>query len=166
MYKIIDNFLPEEAFLEIRDNLMGDQLPWTYNHSIVNDDEKEKYFQFVHVFYSIGDPKGQWFDVIRPLISRLDPIILIRAKANLTPRSSMVEEHGFHTDFDFDCTTAIYYINDNNGYTILEDGSKIESVSNRLVEFDSSISHTGTTHTDAKVRVVINLNYKRQGGKQ
>ena len=35
----------------------------------------------------------------------------------------------------------IYYINTNNGYTKLEDGTKVMSVANRLLLFDGSTSH-------------------------
>jgi len=37
--------------------------------------------------------------------------------------------------------------------------SKVESVANRLVEFDSNLEHTGSSCTDENIRVVINLNY-------
>ena len=50
-------------------------------------------------------------------------------------------------------------INDNNGYTYFEDGSKVYSKARRLIRFDSNIKHSGTTHTDAKHRFVININY-------
>ena len=40
-----------------------------------------------------------------------------------------------------------------------EDGTKIESVANRVLLFDSSRPHSSTRCTDQKVRVNINLNY-------
>ena len=57
-------------------------------------------------------------------------------------------------------TTAIYYLNSNNGSTVFKDsGDKVESVANRLIVFDGSIEHAGTSCTDDSRRVVLNINY-------
>ena len=50
-------------------------------------------------------------------------------------------------------------MNTNNGYTRFEDGTKVESVANRMVTFPNQMMHTGTTTTDSEYRLVINLNY-------
>ena len=70
-----------------------------------------------------------------------------------------IKKFELHTDVSFDCRTAVYYINSNNGYTYFENGEKVESVANRLVAFPSQMKHGGTTCTDTQTRVVINLNY-------
>ena len=57
--------------------------------------------------------------------------------------------------------TAIFYINTNNGYTLFEDGTKVESVENRICIFPYYMKHTGTTCTDKNQRVVININYTK-----
>ena len=56
-------------------------------------------------------------------------------------------------------TTSIFYVNSNNGYTVFEDGTKVESVANRFVSFPANMKHKGTSCTDEKIRVVINFNY-------
>ena len=56
-------------------------------------------------------------------------------------------------------TTSIFYINTNDGYTKFEDGTKIESIANRMITFPANINHTGTSCTDEQTRVVINFNY-------
>ena len=56
-------------------------------------------------------------------------------------------------------STSIFYVNTNNGYTKFEDGTKVESVANRMVTFPANMKHTGTSCTDEKIRVVINFNY-------
>ena len=53
----------------------------------------------------------------------------------------------------------IFHINNNNGYTILEDGTKIESIANRAVFLDTSKPHQSTTCTDQDIRLNININY-------
>ena len=42
---------------------------------------------------------------------------------------------------------------------MLEDGTKVESIQNRLLLFAPSKTHNSTSCTDAKVRVNINFNY-------
>ena len=56
-------------------------------------------------------------------------------------------------------TTAILYLNTNNGYTEFKSGDKVKSVSNRVVVFDSNLKHRTVTCTDQKTRIVINFNY-------
>ena len=82
---------------------------------------------------------------------------LIRAKAVLTPKTENPQNSGFHIDYP-NMTTATYYINDNNGYTEFRDGSRVESISNRMLIFDSNLEHAGVTCTDEKRRVLINFN--------
>ena len=53
---------------------------------------------------------------------------------------------------------AIYYVNNNNGYTMFDD-QKVESKENRLYFFDANTNHVGTNSTDCKNRMVINFNY-------
>jgi len=77
----------------------------------------------------------------------------------MNPRTSKIVEHSFHIDVPFKCTTGILYLNSNDGYTSFEDGTKVESVENRFVTFDSGIKHSGTTCTNQKVRLVLNINY-------
>ena len=91
---------------------------------------------------------------------------LWRIKANLLIRTPNIVENTFHVDIgDFSeeklkqWTTSILYINTNNGYTKFEDGTKVESVANRMVIFPSNMKHTGTSCTDEKRRIVINFNY-------
>ena len=61
-------------------------------------------------------------------------------------------------------TTSIFYVNTNNGYTKFEDGTKVESVANRMVTFSTNMKHLGTSCTNEKRRIVINFNYFVQYG--
>ena len=83
---------------------------------------------------------------------------LIRIKANLYTRTNTIEHHADHTDLPFEHKTALFYLNNNNGLTVLEDGTKVESVENRLLLFDGSKKHHSTSSTDS-VRININFNY-------
>lgn len=158
-YDVIDSFLPEQDYLAIKNTLIDSNFPWYYNPFVATDDKDEKHFQFTHTFYRNNSFSSNFSYVLQPLIQKINPTALISIKANLGPVANEIVEQGFHTDKTFKCRTAVYYVNTNNGYTVFEDGTKIESVGNRFVEFDSLLPHSGTTHTDTKVRCVLNLNY-------
>ena len=53
----------------------------------------------------------------------------------------------------------IFFVNSNDGFTILDDDTMIESVENRILFFDSSKLHNSTNCTNEKVRVNINFNF-------
>ena len=103
---------------------------------------------------------------MKSIIDIINPIAVIRIKANLLTKTPNIIENEFHIDLNDlseeklkQVTTSIFYVNTNNGYTKFEDGTKVESVANRLVIFPANMKHTGTSCTDEKIRVVINFNY-------
>jgi len=164
-YKIIDNVLSEEIYTITRNNFLEySTFPWYYSTSKVSPYESFHLnnYQFAHMFYSEYSVKSDSFQIILPIVKYLNPESLVRIKANLMPRTEFRHVFDYHTDTKIKSSgrkTAIYYVNSNNGVTILEDGTEIESIENRLVIFDQKISHTGTTCTDEKVRCLINFNY-------
>jgi hypothetical protein len=166
-YKVIDNFLPSDVFSKVQELMLGTVFPWYYNNGVVKtiDNTVVSYdgaFQFTHVFYSDFKPNSEYFNAIMPILERLQPASILRIKANLLTRESSIVEHGFHSDIPdlkMPCKTAVFYINTNNGYTLFEDGTKVDSVENRLLTFDSNMLHTGSSCTDCQIRCVINFNY-------
>jgi len=70
-----------------------------------------------------------------------------------------LREHGQHVDYDFPSHAAIYSLNTCNGFTRLQDGTKVDSIANRLLIFDGSEVHNSSTTTDQKGRYNINFNY-------
>ena len=163
--KIIDNFLPQEQFNLAAKHLMSYGFPWMWNDSVTKNEciADPSEFQFVHSFYEplCGGTTDypEWLEIIKPYGDRLNPISLMRIKANLNIGTSEFITRELHTDFNVSCKTAIAYINTNNGYTIFEDGTKVESVENRVVIFDSHKKHAGVPCTDEKRRVVLNFNF-------
>ena len=164
--KVYDNFLDEKPFKWVQGSMLGCEINWrcgTVMNPPVDEmlcDEIEN-IQFCNWIYHNFRPQGPEYELVQPIIShpKLKICSLHRIKANLTMRTSKIVKHGFHTDGTGNYMVAIYYVNTNDGYTEFEDGTKIESIENRLLVFDSSLRHTGTTCTDAKVRCVINFNY-------
>ena len=171
--KIEDNFLKQGDFNRLQAFMMntgsgtfeGDGLAWFYNGIIDFKEDVDK-FQFVHVFYTNSRPIDDSIQILTPILKILKPIALWRIKAHLLTRTSKIVENEFHRDQSGvleeklkQWTTSIFYVNTNNGYTEFEDGTKVESVANRLVSFSGDIKHRGTSCTDEKIRVVINFNY-------
>ncbi len=153
--EIIDNFLEEEQFEVLQRIVLSTYFPWNYmgRESYETDTDT---FQFQHTFYREEDSPSDYSAIIEPILQELGGT-LIRAKAVLTPKTENPRNSGFHIDYP-NMITATYYINDNNGYTEFRDGSRVESISNRMLIFDSNLEHAGVTCTDEKRRVLINFN--------
>ena len=94
-----------------------------------------------------------------PLLGKLEVDHLLRIKANLYPSSETLQEHIMHVDFDYSHCTALFSLNTCDGYTKLKDGTKINSVANRVLLFDASEEHCSTTTTNVSARINININY-------
>lgn len=160
--KIIENFLKDEDFINLQSFLMGGNISWHYNDDVLEPGTNKftDHFQFTHMFFTHSTPMEN-FKYMYPLIQKINPLALLKIKANLLTRDSTNVEHGMHTDFYNEprVTTAVFYINTNNGYTLFENGEKVFSRANRIAIFPSNMVHTGSACTDEKIRVVINLNY-------
>ena len=144
----------------IQGEISAGEFNWKFNWKF-NDGVNlpgDGYHQFTHLFYAQFEPRSPHFSDIFPIINEIEPIALVRIKANLNMKTPEIVQHEFHTDVD-DCITAIYYVNTNNGKTIFESGVEVDSVANRMLIFNSNERHAGTTCTDTLRRCVINFNY-------
>ena len=159
--KVIDNFLPYYQFNKLESFLMGDDFPWFYNDGIVSWDDGR--YQFTHTFYDMRAPWNggtvYFSSVIEPILYNFGVTKLHRVKANLRGKSWFNRGSVYHRDLD-NVTTAILYLNTNNGYTKFKKGGKVKSIANRAVIFDSNLEHMGYTCTNEKRRVVVNFNYE------
>ena len=164
--KIEDDFLDEKEFGELQAFMMGQQISWVFTPFIVYENDKDVKFQFIHEFYIGNAPHSRSIERLDPILNKIKFISLFRIKANLLTRTPNIIENEFHVDMGGvskeklkQWTTSIFYVNTNNGYTKFEDGTKVESVANRMVTFPANIKHRGTSCTDEKQRIVINFNY-------
>jgi hypothetical protein len=161
--EIFDDYLDEEEFNKIKNIFIdNEKFPWHYTPGIAYPNEVKQIdkFQFFNLMYrnDIG-VKSDFYLSLYPLINKINPKEILRVKANLGTRTDSHIEGGMHTDSKMKHTTAIFYLNTNNGFTMFESGERVDSVENRLVTFDSTIMHTGFSQTDTNTRVVLNLNY-------
>jgi len=166
--KVIDNFLPPEAFQYVQSQLLSPAWPWYFQNHVDYAEESENLekSQFCYQLYRNHTWQGAGESIVTPFLHRLKAVALVRVKANLQVRTKTRKQNNFHVDLlnpDHEpyenLLTAIYYVNSNDGVTVFEDGTEVESVANRMVVFPSKTKHTGTTCTDQKRRVVVNFNY-------
>ena len=116
-------------------------------------------------------PASPLFDILSCVHCKLHVISLYRIKVNCEKRHSKRYYSNFHYDYNsFKGThenpighdhmkTGILYLNTNDGYTEFETGEIVESVANRVVIFEGNQNHRGTTCTNQKTRIVLNINY-------
>lgn len=160
---VLDDFLPEDEFKVFEDFIMGTEFEWYWSDGQAEIPQKDRYM-FNHMFFChIDGINSRYYEICRPVMQKLwrsgNKMKVVRIKANLTTQSVTPEGSGYHTDYK-NITTAIHYINTNNGYTEFKDGGIIESVRNRMIIFDSNLFHQGVSNTDDKRRVVVNYNYE------
>lgn len=168
MITVIDNFLPFPEASFVREQLLSPGWPWYFQDSVDYAEERDdpSKSQFSYQLYRNHSWCGAGETIVSRFIRHIRPLTLVRVKANLQVRTETRVQNSFHVDIlspDHepyeDLLTAIYYVNTNNGLTVFEEGTEVESRENRMVVFPSKLRHTGTTCTDAKRRVVINFNY-------
>ena len=151
-------FLSKKKFKNMQDFMMGLYFPWYFIDCVSIKDDG--FFQFEFLFFKDSQNCSQeYMDLIQPILSKLKYKKLLRVKANLLTQTNKIIEHRMHIDRKIG-KTSIFYINNCNGYTKFKNGEKIISEENKLVEFNSTLEHSGSSCTDQKRRVVINFNYQ------
>ena len=180
---IIDDFLKPEHFTELKNKIISVNFPWYYNSTIVSLDPKEESIngqygpgQFTNIVYLKDDQytTSPLSPLVRQLIApKINWCVLDRIKLNFQARLPTPYCAHFHTDIYPSTpgqnlsaeyvmnkfTTAILYMNTNNRYTELEDGTIVNCVENRLVTFPVKFRHRGVSQTDKQFKIVINFNY-------
>ena len=161
--KLVDNLLPEEDFKSLQEIVLGNTIPYYYSSSVAKNDEERNHldwFYFTHTLFEENKPVSPFFDIFNEkLFKKLYKFAIYRAKINCYPRTETIVHHEKHIDHEMSHKGLILSFNSCDGYTVLEDGTMIESIANRGLFFDSSKKHNSTTCTNAKARFNININY-------
>ena len=165
-YEVIDDFLDKEYFDSLvtlftdKEKRGNFEMPWYFQSSISYDNVVEnKLFYMTHLIYDMNVPMSPHYDKIFPLLEKLGAKCLIRVKVNLFPNTHTLHEHPIHIDYPFFHSGALFSLNTCDGYTKLEDGTKIDSIANRVLLFDPGNKHCSTTTTNVPARINININY-------
>ena len=156
--QIIDNFLDQDIFINLQNNIINKDFPWYYHDNIVKDNENINYKTslFAHIIYNNYQPQSTAFNLIRCIIDKLDIKALIRIKLNNYSKTESIEYHASHIDYNYSHKGAMFYINTNNGFTII-DNQEVNSVENRLVLFNPGKLHSSTSSTDYnRINMIIN----------
>jgi hypothetical protein len=194
-YKIIDNFLSDLEFEELKRHVLPFQtesfgpqdqfVNWVYAGKTVPDwahqnpelDEPKHCKEVTDI--ELVDPVHDWYfanelffqgfrspdmPFLNDLLNKIEPLAIHRIQANFTVQQEKRRRNLFHIDYNesnkrTSMNTSIFYMNTTNGPTLLEDGTEIECIANRLVTYPYDTYHTGVLCTDQPYRIVINLNY-------
>jgi len=155
--QIINNFLPQEIYQNIKDNILSDHFPWFFNENVLSD--RKSTYQFTHTFYVDQNAHSSFCELLKPIMDILKPQNIVRVKANLNPQTEKIIETGLHTDSSNDkLKSAVFFLNTCDGYCKINN-KKFFSQDNTMLIFNSNIDHTGSTTTNKKRRVLINIIY-------
>jgi hypothetical protein len=184
---IIDQAVPVSVQNLIEDVALGNKISWFRNRRATYDDGQPIIFpvtpdsvevhQFGHTIYEDKQPLSPLFPTVLPVISAIPYTIkqLLRIKMNLCVYAQLdnPNAHGMpHVDFSKitePLLTAIYYVNDSSGDTLIFDQrvgqsapltvkTRVTPKKGRLVVFDGGLLHAGNTPRSNAPRVNINLN--------
>tara|TARA_B100001248_G_scaffold4838_1_gene3487 strand:+ start:1800 stop:2339 length:540 start_codon:yes stop_codon:yes gene_type:complete len=171
--RVKDNFLNDRDFWYLKDLFLNEQTIYNPVWSISDQDEykdKDEYDNWFMTHLIYGDCRiysSSFEEVQKRLITPLKNLeetqfgFLTRIKINMYPHTHEVKEHMLHKDATH-CNRlrgAIYCLNTCDGYTGFADGTKVESIENRLILFNSLEDHHSTSTSNAQVRLNININY-------
>jgi len=167
MVQEIKNFLSEKEFNNLYDEVLSQDFPWYRALKVrkAGYDEHQMSHIFIDTFSDKHPLKSFKLDSLMPLLKKAEKEFniqhFLRAKINLYYNTGEQKIGGWHHDWnkkDIHLNVATYYMNTNNGYTQLEDGTKISSVANKMAVF-GNVKHTDVTHTDTEERIVIVLGF-------
>ncbi len=159
--KVIPNFLPEDYFAGIEKSLVWNPcFPYYLLDKCNSSQTDESQWMMCHTGYLEDTARSDLYTGMLDALKLLpDFHTLIRLKANFYPQTTELVEHARHVDYDFPHNGAILGLNTCDGFTRLEDGTKVPSVRNQLLLFDGHKMHNSTTTTNAKGRFNVSINY-------
>lgn len=160
MFEIIDNALPQEDFENIKNFMLSPNFSWNLTPVVSYYEENlpiTASYYFTHLFWDSFHTEKE-AQIFAPILNKIECRAIMRIKGNLYPSTETIVHHVDHIDYEFPHRGAIFYINNNNGITVIN-GKKVQSIENRLLLFDPTVPHHSTTCTNDKCRVNINFNF-------
>ena len=171
--RVKDDFLDERDFTILKEIFFHSNTTWKPQWSIADPLEVSSSVNYddwylahmVYLDYEIQS--SAFYDIKEKLISRIAALEgnnfcqVQRIKANFYPHTQEVKEHVPHKDAANGrrLRGALFAFNTCDGYTGFADGTKIESIENRLILFDALEEHYSTSTSNAQARLNININY-------
>lgn len=159
-YEIIDNFLPKSVFKPIKNILTSEEFPWMYTEMRGDADSKiKKHFKFEHITYNQNVPVSPFFEELSEIINNINCKSLLNMSCNMFTKTTELIEMKINPIYPFPNTNAIFYLTNNDGYTILDENIKIENLENRLIFFDGSKPYIENNCTNTMRKINISFNY-------
>tara|TARA_B100002019_G_scaffold60232_1_gene51615 strand:- start:1098 stop:1664 length:567 start_codon:yes stop_codon:yes gene_type:complete len=178
---VIDNFLTKSYHEFIHRALTGPNFTWFFQDNISDVDNKSVTlgnYGFNHWVLNGGSQDSHLELLLTPLFCQvkdyLGKVEIFRARIDMTVFNASNHKHTPHVDCSGPHATAIYYVNDSDGETIIYDEKStgktfnydkmkiketIQPKANRIVIFDGSLYHTGHSPSKHSNRILINSNY-------
>jgi len=156
---IYKNFISKKNSDTIHKVFLSNIFPWYYIPKQCEEGKKDTPF-LSHNFFKDEQVSSSAMHLIESIIKKLKIKKLLNVRANLCLKGNL--KCSWHTDkftADLKHTTAIYYVNNNNGYTEFKN-KKIKCEKNKIVIFDANKKHRAVGQTDTETRMVINFNYE------
>ena len=169
--KIIDNFLDVSEFSTLINNTIGRSDGHQTEFRVISNVEdsgvrEEDYWSWylVNMIYYDDIPQNQIYsnicNIFTPRFLQVANFkTMIRIKMNAYPHTDVVKEHKKHIDYSYEHIGAVFSLNTCDGYTKFSDGTKVESIANRMAIFSPKLKHASTTCTNQKRRLILNMNY-------
>jgi hypothetical protein len=176
--RVIDDAMPD--FADLQAAIMAPGFPWYYARGTREDDGNANPYLYgwAHMVFD----KGAWYSEqagfithkVAGLLQALKESVnsLLRLRIVMNTISDQPYLNGPHVDFVYPHKTALLYINDADGDTVVyneqwNDGipdpltvaRTVAPAAGRAFLFDGLQLHTGTTPTKAARRIVLNINY-------
>ena len=172
--RIKDNFLDDKYLIQLEELINNPYFAWYLNEEQTKGADDGCWFS--HLIYDKTGPKelklpreisektfscSEFSPLLIKIFNNLNYVDLYRITINLLLRQKNQSISAFHTDFEDEIkiTTAIFYLNTNNGYTEFENGDKIDCIRNRLIMFPVNTLHRAVGCTDVNKRIVLNFNF-------
>ena len=163
--QVIPNFIENKQVQEnIKYTLLeSTEFPYFYADGVGTPDDHSDFYFLHRLFHTDNDMpvcSPMFVKILSPILGRLKFNYLMRTKVNLYTKKSEFIQTKMHVDNTIPHMVGLYSVNTNNGYTLFEDGTKIESIENQMVIFDGSKKHCSVSQTDTNVRSNININFQ------
>jgi len=161
-YKVIDNFIPEDLQQKYLDISKG--IPWTYNktciHPLEVPVENETTFDVGQLTCPVHHTD---YELFLPLLNSFGEYsTILRIKYNLLWRckDSGGRHSSLHVDGNENCLSAVYYVNDSDGDTVIIDGLdtiRIKPKKGSILIFPSYLLHASSNPILQHERICINM---------
>ncbi len=171
------NTLPNPIVNQLEDLTKNPRFPWFWLYDSTNyvtsehNDSKSKSQSFYHILINEYEPissmTGLFESALHCIADKCDARVsdIYRARLGLCyPHGKFVLHHEPHIDYNFDHTTALYYVNDSDGDTFFFDKDnniihRETPLKGKLILFDGKEIHASSSPSEG-IRIAMNINFK------